>query len=473
MDTFISKSVKFIKFYAQKCVHFLDSLVRPVSQDDERQRHEYILNILILGSFTLALVADIDMLLEHARLGSEYQGASPHILTGIVALFGVLYLLSRKGYAKTVSYIFVALYFVPTAYILYVWGADLPQGALTLSLIIVVAGILIGSRFALLVTALSALVLILLTQFYLSGIISPKVYWKELPLTVGDSVVASVTLFITMIVSWLYNRELERSLKRARESEKALAQERDLLEIKVEERTRELKEAQKERAFELYRFAEFGKLTSGFIHDLVNPLTALSLNLEQNYLDKAENNLKKAFQVIEGARHQIQKQEMETNFSVAEEIALSINMLSFKAKKAEVVIEYLRPEGDVCTFGDFLKFYRLVTGLLSNAIEAYDHIKRSDNRKVIVELYQLGQAIKIAFRDFGSGIASENIDKIFDPLFTTKSFDKGIGMGLYVAKDIAEKAFGGHIAVETKLGAGSSFVVEFNKKLEKNEKSSN
>ena len=48
------------------------------------------------------------------------------------------------------------------------------------------------------------------------------------------------------------------------------------MEVKVEERTKELKKLQMEKMEQLYRFAEFGQLSSGLFHDLINPLTAIS-----------------------------------------------------------------------------------------------------------------------------------------------------------------------------------------------------
>ena len=82
------------------------------------------------------------------------------------------------------------------------------------------------------------------------------------------------------VIAWLSNREIEKSLKRARRSEAALKVERDALEITVEARTRQLREAQADQLSQLYRFAEFGQISSGLFHDLVNPLNAMSLNME-------------------------------------------------------------------------------------------------------------------------------------------------------------------------------------------------
>jgi signal transduction histidine kinase len=59
-------------------------------------------------------------------------------------------------------------------------------------------------------------------------------------------------------------------------------------------------------------------------------------------------------------------------------------------------------------------------------------------------------------KDTGTGITPENMARIFEPLFTTKS--KGIGLGLAVSRKLAE-ANGGRIEVKSELGRGSTFTL--------------
>ncbi|MFZ1058470.1 MAG: ATP-binding protein, partial [Candidatus Rokuibacteriota bacterium] len=65
---------------------------------------------------------------------------------------------------------------------------------------------------------------------------------------------------------------------------------------------------------------------------------------------------------------------------------------------------------------------------------------------------------RVTISDTGVGIPPENLEKIFQPLFTTKA--KGIGLGLAVAKGLAE-ANGGTISVASAPGRGSRFVMHF------------
>jgi CheY-like chemotaxis protein len=71
-----------------------------------------------------------------------------------------------------------------------------------------------------------------------------------------------------------------------------------------------------------------------------------------------------------------------------------------------------------------------------------------------------GTYVKLMVKDTGTGIAPANLDRIFDPYFTTKGAGKGTGMGLAVAYGII-KSHGGHIKVYSELGKGATFEVLF------------
>jgi two-component system NtrC family sensor kinase len=66
--------------------------------------------------------------------------------------------------------------------------------------------------------------------------------------------------------------------------------------------------------------------------------------------------------------------------------------------------------------------------------------------------------ICVRISDNGCGIAQENLSRIFDPFFTTREVGTGIGLGLTVSRDIV-RAHGGHIEVESRVGAGTTFTV--------------
>jgi signal transduction histidine kinase len=78
---------------------------------------------------------------------------------------------------------------------------------------------------------------------------------------------------------------------------------------------------------------------------------------------------------------------------------------------------------------------------------------------VSVSTKQNGNQVEITVKDNGNGIPQKNIDKIFQPFFTTKPTGQGTGLGLSLSYDII-KAHEGSIRVKSVEGEGTEFVIE-------------
>jgi signal transduction histidine kinase len=441
---------------------FLYGIIGPRSEDEDSKRREFILNVLLLGAMIFSVIANIFLLYD---VFTQPIGARSSAVVPLFFLLVVLslYILSRIGFYTVSSYILIGLLYVSGTYCFYMWGSDIPEGLLIYAMIIVMSGILINTRFAFAVTLIASSTLILTSQLQSSLRVPPAVaYWRNTPLRIGNLVVYAVIFAIIMLVSWLSNREIERSLARARSSESALQKERDNLEKMVEERTKELEKAQKEKMLQLYKFAEFGRYTAASLHDLVGPLSALSIETER---------IKK---FIQGARRQAEEQDTQDFFFVQDEIEQAIQILGSKARREKVEIRFDAQEAQgqglhVATpnslrlFGNAAKFSQLVTNLVSNAIDAYKGQKgiEGHGKQVLLRVSKVDDVVILTVQDWGMGIPKENAGKIFDPFFTTKSPDTGHGIGLSICRDVVEEDFGGRIRMESKEGEGCTFVVEF------------
>lgn len=460
----------------KKSVHFLYKLVEPRSKNEDLKRREFILNVLLFGSLALSFVAAVDVFVNYLYTESVFRGAPPLVVPGALMFFTVLYALSRRGFYVAVSYVFVGVYFVLASYTVYSWGIDLPQGLLTYVLVIVMSGVLIGTRFALIITLIVSGMIFLFGYLQNNLITYPDLRWKLEMLGVSDVIVFALTFCVIALVSWLSNREIEKSLFRARSAERDLRKERDSLEVKVKERTKELERVQFEKAEQMHRFVEFGRAASGIFHDMVNPVQAaiFSLgNLEQvalqsgnadlkNYTREAVAQMEKAKSFINTARGQITRQEININFDPDEQIALVFQMLSFRAKREKVSLVYAPPATRSMLTGNPLSFHRLIAGLVSNAIDAHEGVATENGRPRTVTVTSEKQAgmLKFSVADSGKGISVENQKKIFEVFFTTKGIEKGTGIGLAICKEIAEKEFGGALRFASKEGEGSTFIAE-------------
>lgn len=408
---------------------------------------------------------------------SEYKELSPFFSFGLFFLFIFLFYLSRKGFFNIASYFFISIYSLLGTYIIWRWGIEVPAGILFYALNIIMAGVLISTRFAFKLSIIFFFLMFFINYLQTSGTIPVDLLWQaKNDSGLGEIIAILAVYIIIVIVSWLSNRETERSLRRARKSEAELKKEKDLLEIRVEERTEELKKAQMEKITELSKLAEFGRLSSGLFHDLANPLTAISLNIEkiknttekQREFQEIETDISKAKRAtermknfIEAVRKQFANQDIKNHFSLDKEIEEVIQIFSYKAKKKHIQI-ILNPHKELIVFfGNPIKFSQIVANLIGNAIDSYEHKENIDPQKkaVIISLEKKEGDIVITIRDFGSGIPEKIKPKIFDPFFTTKEFSKGTGLGLSLIKNIIEKEFDGTITVESTEGEGSIFTV--------------
>ncbi|HRR54393.1 MAG TPA: ATP-binding protein, partial [Candidatus Methanomethylicus sp.] len=106
----------------------------------------------------------------------------------------------------------------------------------------------------------------------------------------------------------------------------------------------------------------------------------------------------------------------------------------------------------VSVYADANMLKRALTNMLTNAIQALPN-----GGCINVIATQEGASVKLTIADNGVGIAEEHIPKLFNPLFTTKS--NGTGLGLAIVKRIID-AHGGRVSVESRVGAGTAFVMD-------------
>lgn len=455
---------------------FLRKLVESQATDEDVARRELILNILLLVSIFLSGLAALASFIDYLTLADN--NGTPWVTFGIFCVFTGLLLLSKKGGSRLASYIFLAIYFIPTTHSLGTWGIYLPQPLLIYALLLIMASILLGTRFAFILSSITTVVLLGLAFLQSHQIIVANFSWTQnISPTLTDACTFSLTLFVITIVSWLSNREIEKSLRRARISEVALMKERDLLEQRVEERTQQLKAAQVEKMTQLYRFAELGKASSGLFHELVNPLTTISLNLNQLHHELDQESLartktllaralvgtKHMESFIQAARKQMQNQEVLESFSLKNEVNQALQMLAYKARLQKVTIELHVLGSNPHFFGNPLKFVQIITNLVSNAIDAYEGSQKPI-KKVAITVKKQEKNLEILIQDWGMGISPSALSQIFNPLFTTKSIRNGSGIGLAITKDLIEKDFHGTIEVESQPRKGSTFTLKLEEK---------
>jgi len=450
----------------------IGNLIKPHSTSEESRRKEMILNIILLFSIAAFLILNFIRICDVFI----YQRADgmPLIITLVILLFFIfLWYLSRRGFLKIASWLLIITFSVPMFYSFLAWGTDLPAGLILSVLIIVLSGILFGGRAILITTLFTSTFLIIVSHQHSQGWLPIESSWRNNAAEAADAIAHSSLLLIISAIIWLFCREINKSLKRALDSELALKQERDSLEITVEKRTKELLLLEEEKIRQLYRFAEFGRLSSGIFHDLINPLSAVSLNLEQinnetgarvasakNYLNQALIATHKMEGLIAGIKKQISREENIDVFSLNQEISQSLEILAYKARRSRVNLKF-ESNQEFSLIGNALKFGQVITNLLANAIEACE---QSETKNVFINLAQTGNEIFLKVVDSGVGISQENLTKIFQPFFSTKKVTgQGLGIGLSLTREIIEKDFQGSISVSSGPSGGATFLIKIPK----------
>jgi len=231
------------------------------------------------------------------------------------------------------------------------------------------------------------------------------------------------------------------------------------LENMVEERTKRLRESE--------RLAAIGQ-TAGMVgHDIRNPLQAI---ISELYLAKAEllempesdrkNSTLDSLKNIENDIGYINKIILDLQ-DFTRTITIVATKIDLQAVCEDVLIKSEIPENIVAickiergaktitTDPDALK--RVLGNLVSNAVQAMP-----EGGELTIRGYIEANSVAVSVRDTGVGIPEEIKDKLFTPLFTTKS--KGQGFGLAVVKRITE-ALGGTISFESEVGKGTKFIV--------------
>jgi len=234
------------------------------------------------------------------------------------------------------------------------------------------------------------------------------------------------------------------------------------LERMVEDRTRELREAQ-EKLVRAEKLAAIGEVAGGIAHELRTPLAAIKLSadfleakLEGTADEKAIKHLVFLKKEVDACNKTINDLLDFARPAKPGTEQLDINEIVRSVIQASTLPQNVKAATDLATglppvTADASHIRRALSNLILNAVQAMP-----DGGQLTLSTAQKGKFIEVKVTDTGVGVPEENLGKVFEPLFTTKA--KGIGLGLVIAKASIERQ-GGTIEVESQVGKGTTFTV--------------
>jgi len=270
---------------------------------------------------------------------------------------------------------------------------------------------------------------------------------------------------------------VDRGLKSLYESRNTIHRQKRELEnavIKLKESNQKLIESEK--------MASLGVFTSGIAHELNNPLNFISAGctvlsekfseiknaLQSNELDISEKvrelddtmkaiheGVHKSSSIVKGLNNYTTTDNQIVELDLVACIHNSLALIPYDYRK-EVSVQTDLPES-VMVKGNPGKLSQVVVNLVQNAIDA-----SGEKGKVNVRLEEGANQVTVQVLDEGSGIPKEDLDRIFDPFYTTKEVGRGTGLGLYVVYGII-KEHRGEIRVKSTLKKGTTVVFTLRK----------
>jgi len=232
------------------------------------------------------------------------------------------------------------------------------------------------------------------------------------------------------------------------------------------------REVLEKRLYEAEHLSRVGQLASGIAHEIRNPLNYISLaidHLKEEIHPDSEAKRKELLELADKIKEEVRRANyMVLNFmNYGRPLKLRLAQTDYrellsrvtpvvrdKLAEQQITIEIEIADGLPELWVDQEMLRNCILNFINNAAQAMP------SGGVVT----LGAAVDtensmalLTFRDQGCGISEEDLNKIFQPYFTTK--DVGIGLGLAITERII-KGHGGEIAVESRVGEGTMFIVK-------------
>jgi signal transduction histidine kinase len=220
--------------------------------------------------------------------------------------------------------------------------------------------------------------------------------------------------------------------------------------------------------------AVVGRLGSAIAHEIRNPLNYINLTLDHlrtKFAPADEGERQKFIKLTSQLKAEVARIDGQItdflNYSRPAKADLqpidahkvvkdSLRIIEPEAAENGVKVSLIEHENVPLVMGDPEFLRSVFSNLFINALQAMEGT--GGKLTVRISPSQDGESVQFEIADTGTGIAEENLTKIFEPYFSTK--ETGTGLGLAIVHKVVEAHHGGSIEVESKEGEGTRFIVK-------------
>jgi PAS domain S-box-containing protein len=240
--------------------------------------------------------------------------------------------------------------------------------------------------------------------------------------------------------------------------------------IAIERKKAEEREKQLRQELDVAgRLASIGEMASGIAHEINNPLTGVigfaQLLMSRDIPDDVREDLKvindeaqRVAKIVAGLltfahQHKPGRENVDINEIILE--VLKLRSYEMQVNNIKVVPQFA--PGLPQTTADGNQLQQVFLNIILNAEQAM--VKAHGGGNLSIKTERVEDSIWVSLADDGPGISKENLDKIFNPFFTTRGVGQGTGLGLSICHGIITQ-HKGKIYAQSELGKGATFIVE-------------